>query len=168
MTSMSMDLGDIPALKNIEFGNKLEPLASKVEFDFLQLRVKARFDVSGTQFCLMGCFPPVNLSPWVLGSERNCSIKKDTKCYHEIITSRIPIGQRWKLVCPLCIENFVARLTLDQIEKDMTTLFPTTKTGNNKPREDAISVQKYNPIERLYSCSSFAFENWFYERERPR
>lgn len=154
MTSMSMDLGDIVALKSIEFGDKLEPLASKVEFDFPQLRVKAQFDTSGTQFCLMGCFPPVNLSRWVLGSKRNCRIKKDTKCYHDIIKSRIPIERRWKLVCPLCIENFVARLILDQIEKDMTTLFPTTKTGDNKPGEDAISVQKYNPIERPYTWQS--------------
>jgi hypothetical protein len=151
MTSMSMDLGDITVLKNIEFGNRLELLASKVEFDFPQLRAKAQFDTSGTQFCLMGCFPQVNLSPWVLGSQRNCSIRRDTKCYHDIIKSRIPIERRWKLVCPLCIENFVARLILDQIEKDMTTLFPTTKTGDNKPGEGAISVQKYNPIERQYS-----------------
>lgn len=150
MMSMSMDLGDIAQIRNAEILTRIQPLLARIKFDFPQLRVKVQFDPSGTQFCIIGCFSPVELPSWVFGSKECCSFTKETRCYHDIIRSEIPVEDRWVLVCPLCVENYVARLILDQVEKHVTTLFPTTETKDIKLGANAISVQKYNPIERPY------------------
>jgi hypothetical protein len=52
----------------------------------------------------------------------------------------MPLERRWKMLCPLCVENYIERSVLDKINEVIAPIL-SEKGG--------LTVQKNNPVQRV-------------------
>jgi hypothetical protein len=136
--SFRMNIDD-PRLINIPSNPKIKNLANTIMFDYANLKLKTFFKKGDLQFLLIACFPVNNLRRKNVKPKNGCDICTKEQCYHALIFSRISKVLFWKTFCPLCVENYLERKILNEIQLSILTAL----NGNGK-----LVVEKYDPFDR--------------------
>jgi hypothetical protein len=87
----------------------------------------------------MACFPVKSLKRKATDPVKGCDFCKLSQCYIKLVKCQISKALRWKLLCPLCIENYVERSILNKINAFVTESFID---------KGKYTVQRYDPLER--------------------
>jgi hypothetical protein len=140
MESMHLDLEDLCSISDASLKAKIDYLLTKIEFDYPHITLKTVSGKGGLRFSLDCCFPTTPLHRNSLKPEKGCNICQPTQCYIKLNKSKMPMKKRWKMLCPLCIENYVERSVLDKINEVIVPIL-SEKGG--------LTVQKNNPIQRV-------------------
>ena len=139
MTSMNLDVSNIDS-NTTTLSPKVKDLLDIIEYDFPYFRLKIVCEKAGMRFSLMGCFPIRKLTGRDVKRDGACDICGNSGCYTQLIRSNLPRRQHWKLLCPLCIENYVERSILNKISGYITKVLAL--------KQLPFSMQRFDPIER--------------------
>lgn len=145
LKSMSLDIIDLNRIENLALKSNLQQIM-KFKFEFPQIRLKANLGEYGTQFSIMGCFPPVDLTLAKI-KKNECFVKTKTICYNDAFGGDLPLSKKKLILCSLCLENYVSRTILNKIAE---SLLPLLRIDEKSPEKtsDAEIVQKYDPVFR--------------------
>jgi hypothetical protein len=138
MQSMRMDIKN-PRIINAGSNSRLRKMLDSIDFDYANLKLKAFYEDSRLQFSLIGCFPLRNLHKKETYPQDGCQFFEKNQCYINIIQCRISKVLRWKIICPLCIANYVERIILNQISARFIASLKD---------KGPVIVEKHDPVER--------------------
>jgi hypothetical protein len=139
MQSMGLDVKGLGSINDEPLRRKVNYLLSKIEFDYPHVTLKTLSEKGGSKFSVDCCFPITPLHRNSLKPEKGCNICQPNQCYIKLFQSDVQMKRLWKILCPLCIENYVERSVLNKI--NMVIEPELSKKGN-------VTVQKNNPVYR--------------------
>lgn len=134
---------DIPNPKgiSIESNEKIKEIIANVKFDHANMKLKTFLKNGGLQFSLIGCFPVASLHKKSINPNDGCKVCDKSSCYHSMIDCQRSFSKvlRWKVFCPLCVQNYVERSILNCVRK----LIEIQTEGKAK-----FVIQPHDPIDR--------------------